>query len=133
MTKKLTTITAVLALLLGAAACTTEADTVNENLSKEAEGFKVERRIVFVNGITDKYLLTIQGRCSIENDGRKVDVICKVGDGQYKRNTLGLSDNVTYVSEQVETSDVDPFRYKLVFRPESIVPDIDLQTSGDAQ
>jgi hypothetical protein len=119
-------------LIGGLAACSTEADTVNKNLSKEAESFKVQRRIVFVNGITDKYLLSIEGRCSIENDGSKVDVICKVGD-KYKRNTLGLSDNVTYVSEQLELADVDPNHYKVIFRPQTIVPDIDFQSSADAE
>jgi hypothetical protein len=104
-------------LIGGLAACSTEADTVNKNLSKEAESFKVQRRIVFVNGITDKYLLSIEGRCSIENDGSKVDVICKV----------------TYVSEQLELADVDPNHYKVIFRPQTIVPDIDFQSSADAE
>ncbi|MEM5009281.1 hypothetical protein WKH57_01040 [Niallia taxi] len=45
----------------GLVGCTTEADTVSENLSKSADSFQVQRQIVFFNGITDKYLLTING------------------------------------------------------------------------
>ncbi|MED4399797.1 hypothetical protein [Metabacillus fastidiosus] len=110
--------------------CTSEADTVNDNLSKSADSFEVQRRIVFFNGITDKYLLTIEGVCSLDvDDAKKLRVTCKVGDNQYKRHYLGLSDNVSYFVEQTDAKTEDPFRYKVLFRPEAIIPDIDLQTS----
>lgn len=112
------------------AACT-EADTVSTNLSKEADSFNVERRVIFFNGITDTYLLTIEGRCSIVDEGDQLEVTCKTSDNDYKKHFLGLSDNVTYFVEQMEGQDVDPFHYKVIFRPESIIPDIDLQTSKD--
>lgn len=110
-----------------------EADTVSENLSKEADSFNVERRVVFFNGITDKYLLTIEGLCSLGNndDARKLSVTCKTGENDYKKHFLGLSDNVSYFVEQTESESVDPFHYKVIFRPESIIPDIDLQTSNE--
>lgn len=110
-------------------ACT-EADTVSENLSKSADSFEVQRRVVFFNGITDKYLLTIEGLCSLNTDSsKKLTVTCKVGKEQYKKHYLGLSDNVSYFVEQTDAKTEDPFRYKVIFRPESVVPDIDLQTS----
>jgi hypothetical protein len=108
----------------------TEADTVNNSLSKSADSFEVQRRIVFFNGITDKYLLTVEGLCSLDiDDAKNLRVTCKVGDDQYKRHYLGLSDNVSYFVEQTDAKTEDPFRYKVLFRPEAIVPDIDLQTS----
>ncbi len=108
----------------------TEADTVNNNLSKSADSFEVQRRIVFFNGITDKYLLTVEGLCALDiASDKQLKVTCKVGDDQYKRHYLGLSDNVSYFVEQTDAKTEDPFRYKVLFRPESIVPDIDLQTS----
>lgn len=118
----------VLALTLGAC---TEADTVSENLSKEADSFKVERRVVFFNGITDKYLLSIEGLCSIYDEGKQLEVTCKVGEDEYKKHFLGLSDNVSYFVEQTDAEYVDAYHYKVIFRPEAIVPDIDLQTSND--
>jgi len=111
--------------------CSAEADTVSHNLSKEADSFGVNRRIVFVNGITDKYLMVIEGACSITDEGNQLEVICKIGDEQYKKHFLGLSDNVFYFVEQLEAVDVDAYHYTVIFRPETIVPDIDLQTSGD--
>lgn len=111
-------------------ACTTEADTANQNLSKAADNFEVPRRIVGINGITDKVLFSVEGFCSITNDGNKLDVICKVNkDGTVERTTLGLSDNVTYVSTQLGGVKVDLFRPRVIFRPETIVPNIDLSLS----
>lgn len=119
----------VAASCLALAACN-EADTASRNLSVAADRFEVQRRIVFVNGITDKYLLTIEGLCSIGNQDkpRELTVTCKSGPNLYKKHFLGLSDNVTYVAEQMEANKVDPYHYRIAFRPASIIPDIDLQT-----
>lgn len=112
--------------------CTSEADTVSENLSKSADSFEVQRRVVFFNGITDKYLLTVEGLCALNTDsGKKLTVTCKVGEGQYKKHYLGLSDNVSYFVEQTDAKYEDAYHYKVLFRPEEIIPDIDLQTSNE--
>ena len=118
------------ALSLGAC---NAAETASRNISYESDNFKVMRRIVFVNGITDKYLLNIEGLCSITKDkeDNQLEVTCKTGDDQYKKHFLGISDNVTYFVEQMDASSVDTFHYKVAFRPEELLPDIDLQTSGD--
>ena len=108
----------------------TEADTVNHNIDKAADTFEVNRRIVFFNGITDKYLLTLEGLCSLNvEDNKTLRVTCKTDKDEYKRHYLGLSDNVSYFVEQIDGANVDPFHYRVIFRPESIIPDIDLQTS----
>lgn len=108
-----------------------DAEVASENLSRAADSFEIERRIVFVNGITDEYLLEVIGRCSIEDDGNQLEVTCKIGPDQFKKHFLGLSDNVTYFAEQTDAVDVDEYRYRVIFKPEVIIPDIDLQTSGD--
>lgn len=114
-------------------ACDTEADTVSYNLSKSADSFEVQRKVVFFNGITDEYLLTIEGLCSLGNDDTegRLSVTCKVGEDEYKKHYLGLSDNVSFFAEQTDAVYADPFHYRVIFRPESIIPDIDLQTSND--
>ena len=114
--------------VLGVAACSSSADVASENISKAADNFEIQRRIVFVNGITDKYLLVIEGRCSLGNFDaeRELTVTCKVGPDAYKKHFLGLSDNVTYVVEQLEAASVSEFHYRVNFRPEVIVPDIRL-------
>lgn len=124
--KMLITAAAAAVMLTG---CGDEADTVSENLSTAADNFEVNRRIVFFNGITDTYLLSIEGLCSIVDEGIQLEVTCKVGDDAYKKHFLGLSDNVSYFVEQLDAADVDAYHYRVVFRPETIVPDIDLKTS----
>ena len=123
---------AVVAAALSLGACSA-ADTASRNISYDSDNFKVMRRAVFVNGITDKYLLSIEGLCSITKDKEdlQLEVTCKTGEGEFKKHYLGISDNVTYFVEQMDASSVDTFHYKVAFRPETILPDIDMQTSGD--
>lgn len=111
------------------AGCSRDAAVASRNLSEAADNFQINRRIVFYNGITDKYMLTIEGKCSIEVDSsrKKLDVTCKTGDSAYKKHFLGFSDNVTYFVEQLDTADVSVYHYKVVFKPEAIIPDIRLK------
>lgn len=114
------------ALALIPAGCgSTDADVASSNLSKAAEQFEVPRRVVFYNGITDKYMLTIEGFCSIEDERRQLEVTCKDGDHEFKKDYLGLSDNVTYVVEQLSDIDVSTTHYRVIFKPEAIIPDFD--------
>lgn len=128
MKKSLRSIIAITLLTVILAGCT-EADVVSDNLSKSADSFEVERRVVFFNGITDNYLLTIEGLCAIYEDGKQLEVTCKIGDEEYKKHFLGLSDNVSYFVEQTDAKYEDAYHYKVLFRPEQIIPDIELQTS----
>lgn len=129
MNHKLVAITGALMLSLGAC---TPAQTASYNLSNDSDNFRVMRRVVFVNGITDKYLLSIEGLCSITKDKEdaQLEVTCKTGDGEYKKHYLGISDNVTYFVEQMDATVVDTFHYKVQFRPEELLPDVDVQVSG---
>lgn len=116
---------ATTALLTG---CTTDATRVSENLAKGAEAFEINRRVVLVNGITDNPLLVVEGRCSFDDTESKVNITCKIGDNEYKRHSMGLSDNVTYVVEQLETADASVYHYRVEFKPENIIPDIRINT-----
>lgn len=116
------------------AGCGGEADVASANTSKAADNFEVNRRIVFYNGITDSYILVIEGYCSLGNYDAigELSVTCKVGDSAYKKHFLGLSDNVTYFAEQIDAAAVDPYHYRVFFRPETVIPDIDVNLSGES-
>jgi hypothetical protein len=125
---------AVIATLgaFGLAGCSgDDATVVSQNLSKAADNFEIERRIVFYNGITDKYMLAIQGKCSLVDQGNQLEVTCKVGDDEYKKHFLGLSDNVTYFSEQVEGENASPYYYRTTFKPQTLIPDIDVRGGAE--
>lgn len=74
---------------------------------------------------------TIEGKCSINVDGPdgQLEVTCKVGDERYLKHYLGLADNISYFVEQLESIPTDTYHYKVVFRPETIVPDVELDLS----
>lgn len=127
--KKFLLVSIVVAIAITLAGCSTDADLASYNLSKDADMFRVLRRIVFYNGITGEYMLTIEGYCSLGNDDtdRKRTVTCKTGQDSYKKHFLGLSDNVTYFAEQIESKDVSVDHYKVIFKPSTIIPDVDIK------
>lgn len=125
MKKLLLLLCLVSALFLG---CQSDADMASYNLSKAAEQFEIERRIIFYNGITDNYILSVEGRCSVGFHTLKFEVTCKTGDNEYKKHYLGRADNVFPFIEQLGTADVSVYRYRVIFKPSTIIPDIDLVT-----
>ena len=114
MNYKLVAITGAFMLSLGAC---TPVQTALYNLGNDLDDF----RVVFVNGIADKYLLSIEGLCSITKDKEdaQLEVTCKTGDGEYKKR---ISDNVT---EQMDPASVGTYHDKVQF-----CPDVDVQVSG---
>lgn len=112
--------------------CNTDAQIASRNLAKAAEMFEIQRRIVFINVMADTYILLVEGLCSIEDRGTKVAITCKTGPDEYKKHQMGRTETVTYFSEQLNSSKVSAYHYRIIFKPQSIIPDIDLKTSlGD--
>jgi len=127
--KKLFLLLALLTIVFVGTGCVSrEADVASYNVSLAADQFEVYRRIVFYNGITNEYMLEIDGLCSLGNNdpAGRLSVTCKTGPGTYKKHFLGLSDNVTYFAEQLDPLLVNSYQYRVVFRPAQIIPDIEL-------
>jgi hypothetical protein len=103
-------------------------DVASRNLSTAADNFEIPRRIVVFNGITDKYLMTVEGKCSINDQGNQLEITCRVGPDQYKKNFAGLSDNVSYFVEQQAPVDVSVYHYRVIYKPETVLPEIEIQT-----
>ena len=124
----------VLLFILGTAlvslnGCETDARVASQNLSKAADMFEIDRRIVFYNGITSEYILSLEGKCSIDDDRNQLEVTCKTGANTYKKHFLGLSDNVTYFAEQMDGAGVSVYHYRVIFKPQTILPNIDFEGS----
>lgn len=107
----------------------TDADIASRNLSQAADQFEIQRRVVFYNGISGEYMLTIEGLCSLGNFDSygQLSITCKTSHDQYKKHFLGLSDNVTYFVEQLDAANVSEYHYRVIFKPTAIIPDIDLR------
>lgn len=118
----------LLTAVFGITGCS-DVHVASSNLSKAADNFEINRRVVFYNGITGEYMLSIEGLCSLGSaaETKAVTVTCKAGPSDYKKHFLGLSDNVTYFAEQVEPAKASQYQYRVVFKPLAIVPDIEIR------
>lgn len=119
-------VVALLAIMVFAG-CEAEATVASRNLSQAADQFEVFRRVVFVNGITNEYILQIEGYCSVEFYTDKFVVTVKTEDGTFLKHYLGRADNVFPFVEQLTPEAVSTARYRVIFRPSLIIPDIDLE------
>lgn len=130
--KKIFTIPAVLAAAVAFAGCESDADKASENLSRAAEQFEVQRKIVGINGITGQPAFEVEGRCSIEaGDNSMVpgalEVTCKHGPNDVKKHFIGLADNVFYVATQLEGLPASEYHTRIIIKPQNIVPNFDLE------
>lgn len=117
-------------IAMASTGCSSDASIASHNLSKAADMFEIDRRIVFYNGITGDYILSMEGRCSITKDktDAQLEVTCKTGPNEFKKHFLGISDNVTYFAEQLQSRHTSVFHYRVIFKPQAIVPNVDLET-----
>lgn len=120
----------ILFLIVVLCSCRRAADVASYNLSQAADNFEVNRRVIFYNGITDSYMLTIEGLCSLGNCDKpgQLSITCKTGQNNYKKHFLGLSDNVTYFVEHLDDTNVSTYNYRVMFRPNTIIPNIDMES-----
>lgn len=101
-----------------------QADDVSYNLSLEADNFNDVRQITVVNCLQGDVLFQMTGKISIEADNadNQLEIIVECPNGEYKKHFIGLSDNVTYVVEDITSGDVDKYNYTLNFNPKMWLP-----------
>lgn len=115
---------AIGAMTLPLSACDTEANRVSYNLSQEAENFNDIRQLTVINCLQGDTLFQMTGRMSItaDTEDNQLEVIVEDENGEYKKHFVGLSDNVTYVVEDITAGDVEKYKYTLNFNPEMWIP-----------
>lgn len=118
---------AMITVMLGG--CQSEADKVSHNLSKQADNFNVIRQLTVINCIEGDVLFQMTGRMSITADveDNQLEVIVEDEDGTYKKHFIGLSDNVTYVVEDLGKNKVSKYKYTLNYNPKMWLP-IEVET-----
>lgn len=101
-----------------------EASRVSYNLSEQADNFNDIRQVTVINCITGDTLFQMTGKMSITADtaDNQLEVIMEDEKGEYKKHFIGLSDNVTYVVEDVTAGDVEKYKYTLNFNPKMWIP-----------
>lgn len=101
-----------------------QASRVSRNLSLEADNFNSIRQVTVINCLQGDVLFHMTGRISIAADTAddQLEIIVEDENGQYKKHFIGLSDNVTYVVEDITSKDVDNYKYTLNFNPKMWLP-----------
>lgn len=125
MKKKIVTILVVMMAAITLIGCETEAQRVSYNLSQEADNFNIVRQLTVINCIEGDVLFQMTGKLSIEADAadNQLEIIVEDG-GTYVKHFVGLSDNVTYVVEDLNlgANDVAKYKYTLNFNPNMWIP-----------
>jgi len=111
-------------MVMGFAGCESEAAKVSYNLSQEADNFNVVRQLTVINCIEGDVLFQMTGKMSITADraDNQLEVVVEDEDGSYTKHFIGLSDNVTYVVEQISSKSVSKYKYTLNYNPKMWIP-----------
>lgn len=107
----------------------TDADVVSTNLSKDADNFKVQRRITFINTESDEVLYTVEGNMSIVADtaDNQLEITAQTGSGQFQKHFLGLSPKTVYIVEQLEWQDTNKYQFKITMKPSALIPEVEVR------
>lgn len=129
--KKIVQFSALVLSVLVLVACR-EADRVSHNLSKEADNFNIVRKITVINAIQGEILYQMTGKMSIHHsaEDQQLEIIAQDDNGGYKKHFIGLSDNVTYVVEDITGADVSNTKYTITFNPDMVIP-LEVQPASD--
>lgn len=124
MKKIFLTIIFIISVMLVFTACGNEASRVSGNLSLEADNFNVVRQVTVIDCITGDVLFQMTGKISITADtaDNQLEITVEDENGKYQKHFIGLSDNVTYVVEQLRTENVDKYKYTLNYNPKMWIP-----------
>lgn len=126
MKRRITVALSIISIsLLGLYGCDSEANRVSRNISQEADNFNTIRQITVINCIQGDVLFQMTGKMSINADvsDNQLEVIVEDENGNYKKHFIGLSDNVTYVVEDItDRSSVSKYQYTLNFNPKMWIP-----------
>ena len=129
MKKKIIAICMIGAIVLGISGCGTESQRVSYNLSQEADNFNVVRELTVIDCITGDTLFQMSGKMSITADtsDNQLEIIVENDDESYVKHFVGLSDNVTYVVEDLNlgANEVDQYKYTLNFNPKMWIPEVE--------
>ena len=122
--KKIFTILMVTVLCMAVCTGCRQADRVSYNLSKQADNFNEVRQITVINCIQGEILFQMTGKMSIyaDSEENQLEVVVEDEHGDFKKHFIGLSDNVTYVVEDITSGNVEKYKYTLNFNPEMLIP-----------
>lgn len=129
MKKIATTLIVIFSLLTLTGCDVRDADVASDNLSQDADNFKILRRVTFLNTVTDEVLFTVEGNFSIKADAsdNQLEIVARTGDDEFQKHFLGLSPTTVYIIEQLEWVETNKYNFKIAIKPSTLIPDVELR------
>lgn len=129
MKKKIIILLVSIFSLVLLSACDDDASVASNNLSEDANNFKVLRKITFINTVTDEVLYTVEGNMSIVADvaDNQLEITAKTGEDEFQKHFLGLSPTTVYIVEQLEWQKTNQYQFKITIKPSTLIPDVEVR------
>lgn len=121
MKKKILLVMMLVVLVTMLSACR-QSEMVTHNLKREADDFNIRRRITVLNTRTDTPMMQITGLLAIStDDDGDLNITIEKAPGEYVLNFAHLSQDTTYIVEQIETKEVSKYSYEIKFYPSQLI------------
>lgn len=106
-----------------------DASIASRNISEDADNFKVQRKVTFLNTVSDEVLFTVEGNFSITADtaDNQLEIVAKTGENEYQKHFLGLSPTTVYIVEQLEWQETNKYQFKITIKPTALIPDLEVR------
>jgi hypothetical protein len=106
-----------------------DAEVASHNLSKDADNFKILRKVTFINTVTDEVLYTVEGNFAIvaDTEDNQLEITAKTGEDEFQKHFLGLSPTTVYIVEQLEWTEASKYRFKITLKPSALIPDVEVR------
>lgn len=101
-----------------------EAERVSYNVSKEADNFNVVRRLTVINTRSDKCILQMTGKMSIEDQPDGIAVLVEIDRDKnlYQKHYVYMNEWTMYTVEDVSGVSVSRYAYEMEFMPQTLMP-----------
>lgn len=123
--KKRIIVLMVIAAMMALSGCEErEAMIVSRNVSKQADNFNVTRRLTVINTRSDKCILQMTGKMSIEDQSDGIAVLVEVDREKniYQKHYIYMNENTMYTVEDVSGVSVSRYAYEMEFMPQTLIP-----------
>ncbi|MBR3646375.1 MAG: hypothetical protein IKN54_08140 [Lachnospiraceae bacterium] len=101
-----------------------EYGVIKNKLELEEANFKSYRKTVFYNVRLGETVFACEGysHIQIDEDG-DVEIVIKTGEKTYLRHFLETKPDITYFSEELNSTEIENYHYQIVWNPKLWIPE----------
>lgn len=119
----------LVASIMALSGCDRAADVASRNLSEAGDNFELYRAVHFINTRSDKEIMRVEGYCAKDNTStdRTLVITCREPNHLFKKHYMGLSTDVTYTIEQLESAPASVDHSRVIFAPQTLIPTVEIR------